>query len=52
MTGKQPYTCYDYRREMVLVGLRNRLNDPALTEDEKQSILKEIHHLEKEMGLE
>jgi hypothetical protein len=52
MTVKQPYTCYDYRREMVLVCLRNRMNDPALSEDEKQSILREIHRLEKELGLE
>jgi hypothetical protein len=36
---------------MVLLGLRNRLNSPELSEEEKQSILVEIRRLEEEIGM-
>ncbi|NNG00494.1 MAG: hypothetical protein HKM93_13995 [Desulfobacteraceae bacterium] len=51
MNGK-PYTCKAYREEMILVGLRKRLNDDGLTEAEKASIKSEIKALEKKMGLD
>jgi hypothetical protein len=37
---------------MVLLGLRKRLSDPALTEDERQAIEKEILFLEVQMGMD
>ena len=52
MPEKSPYTCRHYREEMILLGLKKRLSDPALTEDERQAIEKEIHHLEALMGME
>ena len=48
---KNPYTCNDYRQEMVLVGLKMRLQQAELDEKEKFSLLQEIEKLEKEMGL-
>ena len=51
MPPGQPYTCQDYRKEMVLLGLRNRLNTSELTEEERLKILTEIRRLEEEMGM-
>ena len=51
MPVKQPYTCQDYRKEMILLGLRNRLNSTELSEEEKQSILTEIRRIEEEIGM-
>jgi hypothetical protein len=51
MPPGQPYTCQDYRKEMVLLGLRNRLNASELSEEERFRILTEIRRLEKEMGM-
>ncbi len=45
------YTCNDYREEMVLLGLKKRLNDPGLTKDEKEKLIKEIKKIEKSMGM-
>lgn len=50
MSGK-PYTCSDYRQEMILAGLRRRLADPSLSEEEKASLLRQIRRLEEEMGM-
>ena len=51
MQNDHPYTCHDYRKEMILLGLRNRLNAPGLSEEEKQHILAEIRRLEEEIGM-
>jgi hypothetical protein len=45
------YTCSDYRLEMVLLGLRRRLNAETLSEDEKEKLLKEIRKIEAEMEM-
>jgi hypothetical protein len=45
------YTCAEYREEMMLLGLRRRLNDNDLTEEEKQDICREIEKLEISMNL-
>lgn len=50
--GMGKYTCNDYRAEMILVGLRQRLNKPDIREDEKKELQAEIRKIEKEMGLE
>jgi len=44
-------TCSDYRSEMILLGLRRRLNEETLSEDEKERLLKEIRKIEDEMKL-
>jgi len=46
------YTCADYRTEMILVGLRERLKNEDLSEAEKALIEAEIRKLEILMGLE
>jgi len=45
------YTCVDYRSEMKLLGLKRRLEDENLSEDEKTRILEEIEELEEEMKM-
>lgn len=44
-------TCYEYRREMMLLGLRRRLNQESLTELEKEQLRKEIAKLEADMRM-
>jgi hypothetical protein len=52
MGGKKgKYTCNDYREEMILLGLQKRLNQPGLSEKERQEILKEIAAIEEQMGM-
>ena len=46
------YTCNEYREEMILLGLQKRLSSNDLTPEERQSILKEIARVEKQMGLD
>jgi len=48
---KKPYTCSDYRQEMILVGLKMRLQQAGLNEEERHRLLQEIEKLENEMGL-
>lgn len=50
MSGRT-YTCGDYRQEMILVGLRRRLTDPGLSEEEKKALRGQIRRLEEEMGM-
>jgi len=50
-TGGQ-YTCNEYREEMILLGLQKRLASQGLTQEEKESLLKEIAKVEKQMGLD
>jgi hypothetical protein len=45
------YTCSDYRLEMILLGLRRRLNEETLSESEKQRLRKEIRKIESEMQM-
>ena len=46
------YTCNDYREEMVLLVLQKRLNEPGLTKEEKDTLVKEIKKIEKSMGMD
>ncbi len=46
------YTCAEYRAEMILLGLRNRLKDENLNEAERNRILEQIEAAEEEMELE
>lgn len=45
------YTCSDYRLEMILLGLRRRLNEENLSDPEKDRLLKEIRKIEAEMEM-
>lgn len=46
------YTCNDYRQEMVLVGLQNRLADPGLSEEEIKHLKEQIREIKEAMGLD
>ena len=48
----KPYTCTEYREEMVLVGLRRRLADPDLKPEERAQLEKEIKEHEARMGMD
>ena len=52
MPPKSKYTCNDYREEMRLLGLKNRLNEKNLSETEKQVIEAEITKLEKALRMD
>lgn len=43
--------CTDYRMEMMLAGLRRRVQNPELSESERQELQKEIARLEVSLGL-
>ncbi len=51
MRKPKRYTCADYRKEMILLGLRQRLNDKDLTAEERSRLIAEIRELEAEMEL-
>lgn len=50
MQDKTRYTCNQYREEMILASLRQRLSNANLVQDEKQALIREIEKIEKEMG--
>jgi hypothetical protein len=43
--------CSDYRLEMILLGLRRRLNVDTLDEEEKKRLEEEIRKIESEMEI-
>lgn len=51
MSTKKPYTCADYREEMMLLGLKKRLESESLSAEEKAVIEERIERIEKSMGL-
>lgn len=44
------YTCNDYREEMILLALRQKLQQSDLTDEERAKLTEEIAHLEKAIG--
>ena len=46
------YTCTDYRTEMILVSLRQRLKQEDLNEAEKNDIILQIEDIEATMELD
>ncbi len=46
------YTCAQYREEMLLLSLEQRLNDPGLSDDERQRLAADIEKLRQQMGME
>jgi hypothetical protein len=47
----KPYTCTEYRQEMILLGLQRRLADPNLEPAEKQRLEEQIRKIEKDMDM-
>ena len=52
VSKKENYGCSDYRQEMILGGLRMRLQKEDLSEEERDAILKQIRGLETAMALD
>lgn len=52
MSKNENYGCTDYRQEMILAGLRVRLQREDLSEEEQNALLKEIKKLETAAGLD
>jgi hypothetical protein len=52
MNSAGKYTCSEYRQEMVLLGLKRRLEDPGLPESERMHITEKIRELEQQMGMD
>ena len=50
--SEHPYTCQDFRQEMIILGLRRRLQDSSLSEQERQAILERLQDLEAEAGMD
>jgi hypothetical protein len=46
------YTCNEYREEMRLLGLRRRLEQQSLSEDERAKLVAEIESLERAMAMD
>ena len=49
---KRRYTCADYRKEMILLSLKQRINTCSLSDEERQKLLSEIRRLESEMNMD
>ncbi|WP_419176922.1 hypothetical protein [Desulfosediminicola sp.] len=45
------YGCGEYREEMILAALQRSLQNPELTDQQKQTIEKQVRELEISMGL-
>ena len=50
-THEAPYTCMDYRQEMILMGLKRRLEQPDLSEDEKRGLKERIREIESALDM-
>lgn len=44
------YTCSEYREEMILLALRQKLLRSDLTDDERAKLVEEIMYLEETIG--
>ncbi len=48
MSAAPTYGCRDYRQEMILVGLHERLRRKDLSDEERRALEEEIRRLEEE----
>jgi hypothetical protein len=46
------YTCKDYRIEMMLLSLKQRLENENLRQEEKRELRKQVEKLEAAMGMD
>jgi len=44
------YTCKEYREEMIVLALRQKLHNPDLPENERDDLEKELARLEEQIG--
>lgn len=51
-SNRDRYNCIDYRKEMMLLGLKRCLADKNLSENEKKILEHEIKKLEKEINMD
>lgn len=47
-----PYTCTDYRSEMILLGLTRRLQEEGLDSRQAEELRRQIKDLQAEMGMD
>jgi len=47
----KPYTCTEYRQEMILLSLKRQLADPDLEAGAKKRLEEQIRKIEKEMDM-
>ena len=47
-----PYTCNEYRQEMILLGLQKQLANPDISPEERERIQQEIARVEAAMGMD
>ncbi len=52
MSSKLVYTCNEYREEMILLGLRRRLSNDELTDNQRKELIAEIKEIEQKMDME
>lgn len=52
MRKRSKYTCREYREEMLLLGLKRRLAQKDLSEEERKAIIEEIQKLESAMEMD
>jgi len=46
------YTCAQYREEMLLLSLELRLNEPGLSNEEKNRLIADIKKLRRQMDMD
>ena len=51
MPSNSPYTCNEYREEMVLLGLQRRLHAEDISEEERNGLKERIKDLGASMGM-
>jgi len=49
-SSSSKYTCNEYREEMILLALRQKLHNPDLSRKDKDKLEKEIIELEGKIG--
>jgi hypothetical protein len=49
-SSSSTYTCNEYREEMILLALRQKLHNPDLSRKDKDKLEKEIIELEAKIG--
>ena len=52
MEKKSRYSCQDYREEMRLLGLKRRLAQKELSDEERRALIREIEELESTMEMD
>ena len=51
LSSNTRYTCYEYREEMLLLGLQRRLHAEGVSEEEREHLKERIKELESSMDM-